>query len=75
MKYVVTASHPKINRRFNTLISKDYWKCFDSVNLEDIPFRAVQDASKRRRLTFELENDRKFLIILGKGKIIPEYEE
>jgi hypothetical protein len=75
MKYVIAASHPKINRRFVTSSSNEYWQCFDSVKLEDIPFRAVQIASKRKRLKIELENDRKFLIILGKGKIVPDYEE
>jgi hypothetical protein len=75
MKYAVAASHPKINRRFVSPRSKEYWQCFESVNPEDISFHDVQPALKRKRLRIELENDRKFLIILGKGKIAPNYEE
>lgn len=75
MKYVIAASHPKINRRFIAISSKEYWQCFNSIKLEDIPFRSVQAASNRKRFQIELENDRKFLIILGKGKIVPNYEE
>jgi hypothetical protein len=75
MKYVVAASHPKMNRRFVSPSSKEYWQCFNSVKLEDIPFRAIQAASMRKSFQIELENDRKFLIVLGKGKIFSDYEE
>jgi len=74
MKYVIAASHPKIRRRFGALSSKEYWQCFASVKLEDIHLGAVQAASKRKRLQIKLENDCNFLIILGKGKIVPHYE-
>ena len=75
MKYVIAASHPKMCRRFISSRSKEYWQFFDSVKLEDIPFRTIQAASERKRFHIELENDRKFLIILGKGIIVPGYEE
>jgi hypothetical protein len=74
MKYVIAASHQKIKRRFRMSHSKEYWQCFSSVKPEDIPFRAVQAASKRKRLQIELENDYRFLITLGEGKIVSNYE-
>src|SRR6202044_859031 len=78
MKYVIAASHPKITRRFRSSSSKEYLGCFKSVKLEDtsesesFPF---QSASKRERVRIELENDRRFLIILGKGRVVSDYEE
>jgi hypothetical protein len=73
MKYVIAASHPKIRRRSETPSSKEYWQCFTSVEPES-RLDAAQAYSKRKILQIELENDRNFLIILGKGKIVPDYE-
>ena len=74
MKYVAAASHPKLQRRFATPMSKKYWRCFTSVKVDDMHF-PVQIASKRKRFQVEVQNDHKFLVILGKGKIVPDYKE
>ena len=72
MKYVIAASHPKIKLQLKSIRSK---VSFESVMSEDMNFTAVQASSKRDRSKNELENNCQFLITLGKGKIVPNYEE
>jgi hypothetical protein len=75
LKYVIAACHLKIQRRFETRRSQEYWDGFKSVQSDDILLSAVQAASRRKRLQIELENDRQFLMIVRKGDIVPGYEK
>ena len=66
MKYVITVSHQKIIRRFETDSSQDYWASFDSVKSDDILFSA---APKRKFRQTEVRNDLNFLAALQGGVI------
>jgi hypothetical protein len=75
-RYVIAACHLKIKRRFVTPKSKKYLRFFSSVQLDDIDTLTIRAAcQKRKRLYVELQNDQKFLNILGKGDIVPRYQE
>ena len=71
MKYMITASHLKIQRWFESRSSKEYLKCFKSVKPEDIH---IQASSQRPRLPIELQNDHNFLSILQACEVFPNYE-
>ena len=76
MKYAIAASHSKIKRRFETLLSKEYLHCFLTMKPELVGFSLRLGSShKRERLQHEIENDHEFLDLLeirGDG-VVPDY--
>ena len=66
MRYVISVSHPKIIRRFETESSQDYWKSFESGKSDDILFSATP---KRAHRQVEVRNDLHFLGALKRGVI------
>ena len=79
MKYTIAASHPKIMRRFKTLLSEEFLHCFSSLTEVEVGL-SVRIASshgwaQRKWFRPELENDHELLGLLEiRNKVVPDYK-
>jgi hypothetical protein len=79
MKYTIAASHPKIQRRFKTLLSQELLHCFKSMTPKQVNL-SLQIISSRRLaqrkwLQSEIDNDCELMELLElRDAVVPDYK-